>query len=283
VLPTFVIGLREGLEAALIVGIVAAFLRQRGRRDAMRWMWLGVLAAVLLCAAIGIALRLFEQQLPQREQEQLETVIGLVAVGMITWMVVWMKRHSASLKGELQAQAESALHQGSTAALVGMAFLAVLREGIETTVFLLAAFQQSTRPGLTGTGAVLGVLLAAVLGYGIYRGGVHINLSKFFKVTGVVLVLVAAGLLATALHTAHEGGWFDALQTQALDLRWLVKGGSVQSALLTGMLGIQPEPTVGEAIVYLAYALPMTYFVCRRPRAARTARPVATVPAGPVA
>jgi high-affinity iron transporter len=282
VLPTFVIGLREGLEAALIVGIVAAFLRQRGRRDAMRWMWLGVLAAVVLCAAVGAARRLFEQQLPQREQEQLETVIGLVAVGMITWMVVWMKRHSANLKGELQAQAESALHQGSTAALVGMAFLAVLREGIETTVFLLAAFQQSTRPGLTGTGAVLGVLLAAVLGYGIYRG-VHINLSKFFKVTGIVLVLVAAGLLATALHTAHEGGWFDALQTQALDLRWLVKGGSVQSALLTGMLGIQPEPTIGEVVVYLAYAVPMTYYVCRRPRATRTARPATVVAAGPVA
>src|SRR5690348_13035194 len=232
----------------------------------MRSMWIGVLAAVLLCAAIGVALRIFEDQLPQREQEQLETVIGLVAVGMITWMVVWMKRHSANLRGELQTQTETALHQGSTAALVGMAFLAVLREGIETTVFLLAAFQQSTKPSLTGTGAVLGVLVAAALGYAIYRGGVHINLSKFFKVTGVVLVFVAAGLLATALHTAHEAGWFDALQAQALDLRWLVKGGSVQSALLTGMLGIQPEPTVGEVIVYLAYAIPMTFYVCRRPR-----------------
>ena len=119
---------------------------------------------------------------------------------------------------------------------------------------------------------MLGVLLAVILGYGIYRGGVHINLSKFFTVTGVVLVLVAAGLLATALHTAHEAGWFDALQAQALDLRWLVKGGSVQSALLTGMLGIQPEPTVGEVVVWLAYAVPMTFYVCRRPRAARTNR-----------
>jgi high-affinity iron transporter len=278
VLPTFVIGLREGLEAALIVGIVAAFLRQRGRRDAMRLMWLGVLAAVVLCAAIGVALRIAEQQLPQREQEQLETVIGLVAVGMITWMVVWMRRHSAGLRGELEAQAESALHTGSTAALVGMAFLAVLREGVETTVFLLAAFQQSTRPSLTGTGAVLGVAVAVVLGYGIYRGGVHINLSRFFRITGVVLVLVAAGLLATALHTAHEGGWFDAFQAQALDLRWLLQGGSVQSALLTGMLGIQPQPTIGEVIVWLAYAIPMTVYVCRRPRAAR-AEPSAVVAA----
>ena len=277
-LPTFVIGLREGLEAALIVGIVAAFLRQRGRRDAMRLMWLGVLAAVVLCAAIGVALRIAEQQLPQREQEQLETVIGLVAVGMITWMVVWMRRHSAGLRGELEAQAESALHTGSRAALVGMAFLAVLREGVETTVFLLAAFQQSTRPSLTGTGAVLGVTVAVVLGYGIYRGGVHINLSRFFRITGVVLALVAAGLLATALHTAHEGGWFDALQAQALDLRWLVQGGSVQSALLTGMLGIQPQPTIGEVIVWLAYAIPMTVYVCRRPRVVR-AEPTAVTAA----
>ncbi|HZP27740.1 MAG TPA: iron uptake transporter permease EfeU [Acidimicrobiia bacterium] len=279
-LPTFVIGLREGLEAALIVGIVAAFLRQRGRRDAMRSMWLGVGTAVALCAAVGVGLRIAEQQLPQREQEGLETVIGLVAVGMITWMVVWMKRHSAGLRGQLEEQAASALHTGSTAALVGMAFLAVLREGIETTVFLLAAFQQSTRPSLTGTGAVLGVVVAVGLGYALYRGGMRINLSRFFRVTGVVLVLVAAGLLATALHTAHEGGWVDALQAQALDLRWLVKGGSVQSALLTGMLGIQPEPTVGEVLVWFAYAIPMTLYVWRRPRAARVARTaVAAAPA----
>ena len=145
-LPTFVIGLREGLEASLIVGIVAAFLRQQDRRDAMRWMWLGVAAAIVLCAAAGVGLRIAEENLPQREQEQLETVIGLIAVGMITWMIVWMRRNSAGLKGELEAQANRALAEGSSVALVVMAFLAVLREGLETAVFLLAAFQQSTRP-----------------------------------------------------------------------------------------------------------------------------------------
>ena len=144
-----------------------------------------------------------------------------------------------------------------------MAFLAVLREGLETAVFMLAAFQQSDRPGLTGTGALLGVAVAVVLGYLIYRGGVKINLSKFFRITGVVLVLVGAGLLAFAVHTAHEAGWWNLLLDRAVDLRWLIDPGSVQSALITGMFGIQPEPTWGELIAFLAYAVPMTIYVCR--------------------
>ena len=276
-LPTFVIGLREGLEAALIVGIVAAFLRQKGRQDAMRWMWLGVAGAVVLCAGVGIALKLAEEQLPQREQEQLETVIAVIAVGMITWMIVWMRNHAAGMRAELEARAGAALLEGSVAALIGMAFLAVLREGLETAVFLLAAFQSSDRPGLTGTGAALGVALAAVLGYLIYRGGLKINLARFFKVTGVVLVLVAAGLLAGAMHTGHEAGWVEVLLDRAVDLRWLIDPGSVQSALITGMFGIQPEPTVGEVVVWFAYALPMTLYVCRAPRR-RTVLPASSAP-----
>ncbi len=280
-LPTFVIGLREGLEAALIIGIVAAFLRQRGRGDALRWMWLGVLGAVVLCGGVAFALHLAEENLPQREQEQLATVIALVAVGMITWMIVWMRRHSADLKGDLQLRADLALIEGSALGLVVMAFLAVLREGLETAVFMLAAFQQSDRPGLTGTGALLGVAVAVVLGYLIYRGGVKINLSKFFKFTGVVLVLVGAGLVAFAVHTAHEAGWWNILLDSAVDLRWIIDPGSVQSALITGMFGIQPEPTWGEALAFLVYAIPMTIYVVRptpkRPEAAKpaTVEPVA--------
>src|SRR5215471_19823957 len=150
-------------------------------------MWLGVVVAVLLCGGVAFLLHLAEENLPQREQEQLETVIALVAVGMITWMVVWMRRHSADLKGDLHEKASVALVQGSAIGLVVMAFLAVLREGLETAVFMLAAFQQSERPGLTGSGALLGVAVAVVLGYLLYRGGVKINLSKFFRFTGVVL------------------------------------------------------------------------------------------------
>lgn len=265
-LPTFVIGLREGLEAALIIGIVAAFLRQRGRSDALRWMWVGVIGAVVLCAGAAYGLHVAEENLPQRQQEQLETIIALVAVGMITWMIVWMRRHSADLKGDLQQRADVALVEGSAIGLVVMAFLAVLREGLETAVFMLAAFQQSDRPGLTGTGALLGVAVAMVLGYLIYRGGVKINLGKFFRVTGVVLVLVGAGLFAFAVHTAHEAGWWNLLLDRAVDLRWLIDPGSVQSALITGMFGIQPEPTWGEALAFLLYAVPMTIYVCRPTR-----------------
>jgi high-affinity iron transporter len=142
-----------------------------------------------------------------------------------------------------------------------MAFFAVLREGLETAVFLLAAFQASSNALTAGLGALLGILTAVVIGVGIYRGGVRINLARFFRITSVFLVLIAAGLLATAVHTAHEGGWINSLQGQALDLSWLVVPGTVTSSLLTGMLGLQPLPTQGEVLAYLIYAVPMLLFV----------------------
>jgi high-affinity iron transporter len=260
-LPTFVIGLREGLEAALIVGIVAAFLRQQGRSEALRWVWAGVALAVGICVAVGVALEIVSRELPSRQQEGLETVVGLVAVAAVTFMIVWMKRHARGLRRELEAGAAHALVRGSVIALVGMAFFAVIREGFETAVFLLAAFDASSTPVLSGSGALIGVAVAVLIGWGIYRGGVHINLARFFRVTGVVLVLVAAGLLSTAAHTAHEAGWINGLQGQAVDLTWLVAPGTVRSALLTGMLGLQPRPTVIEAIVYVAFAVPLLLYV----------------------
>lgn len=260
-IPTYVIGLREGLEAALIVSIVAAFLRRQGQREALRYVWLGVTIAVVLCTAVGVALQLLDEQLPQQQQEQLETVIGICAVAIVTFMIVWMRRHAAGLRGEIERSAASALATGSVVGLVAMAFFAVLREGLETAVFLLAAFQASSNALDAGIGALLGVLTACAIGFGLYRGGIRINLARFFKVTAVFLVLIAAGLLATAMHTAHEGGWVNSLQGQALDLSWLVVPGTVTSSLLTGMLGLQPRPTDGEVLVYLLYALPMLLFV----------------------
>jgi high-affinity iron transporter len=262
-LPTFVIGLREGLEATLIVGVVAAFLHQKGRPDAVRWVWVGVGFAAVLCAGIGIALQLVDRSLPQRGQEGLETVVGALAVVIVTFMVVWMCRHARGLRGSLEADAARALARGSALALIGMAFFAVLREGIETAVFLLAAFQSASNATLAGLGAALGVLCACVIGIGIFRGGVRINLARFFRLTGFVLVLVAAGLVATALHTAHEAGWLNGMQGQVVDLTWLVRPGSVLSAVLTGMLGIQPKPTVAEVLGYLLYAVPMVIYVLR--------------------
>jgi FTR1 family protein len=260
-LPTFVIGLREGVEAALIVSIIATFLRQEGRTDALRWVWVGVVSAAAICLAVGVALQLVDQELPQKEQEGLETVIGAIAVGIVTFMLVWMRRHAAGLSGHLRESTASALKDGSVKALIGMAFFAVFREGLETAVFLLAVFQNSDDPGTAGVGAILGIVCAIGIGYAIYRGGVKLNLQRFFRFTGVVLALVAAGLVAGTLHTAHEAGWINFGQGQALDLTWLVVPGTWTAALLTGMLGLQPTPTNIEVIGYLVYAIPAVIYV----------------------
>ena len=274
-LPTFIIGLREGLEAALIVGIVAAFLRQRGRSDALRLVWIGVILAVAFCALVAVGLQLFSASLPQAQQEMLETVVGAVAVAMVTYMVVWMRRNSRGLRHDLEAAASSALASGTAWALIAMAVLAVLREGFETAVFLLAAFNASGSPVAAGIGAVLGIAVATAVGYGIYRGGVRINMGRFFRVTGVVLVLVAAGLVASAIHTAHEAGLIVFGQTQVADLSWLMQPGSVISALLTSVLGIQSRPVAIEALGWALYLVPMLLIVlwpaARRPTDPREA------------
>jgi high-affinity iron transporter len=276
-LPTFVIGLREGLEAALIVGIVAAFLRKQGRRDLLRWVLVGVAVAVLLCVGVGVALEIYSRDLPQKQQEGLETVIGAIAVGMVTYMVVWMRRHARELKGQLEGLAADAMAGRSNAgrAMVLMAFLAVIREGLETVVFLLAAFNETGSSSAAGLGATLGIAVAIGLGYGIYRGGVRLNLSKFFRATGLVLVLVAAGLVVNALHTAHEAGWLNSGQGTTVDLTWLVEPGTVQASLLTGMLGIQTHPVVIEVVGWLVYLVPIGCYVAWPPGRAVPGRALA--------
>jgi high-affinity iron transporter len=261
VLPTFVIGLREGLEAALIVGIIAAFLIQRDERRALPAMWAGVGLAVALCLAFAIAVNAFGRNLTFRQREIMEATLSIVAVLGVTYMIVWMRRHSRELKGQLERETASALTSGSVWALVGLAFFAVIREGLETAVFLLAAFQNSSNPGATGTGAALGVAVAIGLGYGIYKGGVRINLSRFFRVTGFVLVIVAAGLLSYAVHDLAEAGVIDVAQGTAVNLTWLMKPGSLQEAILSGALGLRALPTHAEAVAWLAYAVPMALYV----------------------
>jgi high-affinity iron transporter len=271
-----VIGLREGVEASLIVGIIAAFLMQRRERGALRPMWLGVSIAVALCVGVAVVLRVIGESLPLRQREAMEGALALVAVAGVTYMVVWMRRHSRELKRQLEDHAARALVVGSTVALVGMAFFAVLREGLETSIFLLAAFESSSNPASTGVGATLGVAVAIGLGYAIYKGGVRINLSRFFRITGFVLVLVAAGLLASAVHSLSEAGAVSVGQQTALDLSWLVKPGSVRASLLTGMLGLQPVPTTVEVLAWLVYAIPMSLYVLWPQRPRRTELAAAT-------
>jgi high-affinity iron transporter len=283
VLPTFVIGLREGLEAALIVGIIAAFLGQQGRPDALRQVWIGTSIATAICIGIAIALQVISSNLPQRQQEGLETVVGALAVGMVTYMILFMRRHARDLKGNLEGAAASALAQGSSRALVLMAFLAVLREGFETAVFLLATFHASGDATASWVGAVLGILVAVVIGYGIYKGGVRLNLARFFKVTGLILVVVAAGLVMTAFMTANEAGWLSVGQAQAFDLSWLVRPGTPVSSLLTGVLGIQPYPAWIMVIGWLVYLLPMVAIVAWPARRRAKKNPAAAAGSLPAA
>jgi high-affinity iron transporter len=165
------------------------------------------------------------------------------------------------MKRQIEAEAAEALGQASAYALALMAFLAVLKEGFETSVFLLATFSAAQSAALAAAGAVVGLLLSAVIGWGIYMGGVRINLSRFFRVTGAFLILVAAGLVITCLRTAHEAGWLNAGQQATVNLSWLVAPGSIHSALITGVLGIPADPRLIEVLGWFAYLIPVSLFV----------------------
>lgn len=258
-LATLVIGLREGLEAALIVGIVAAFLKRNGHR--LTAMWWGVGAAIALSLGVGVGLWAVETSLPQVAQEGLETVIGALAVVFVTGMIVWMGGHARTMKRDLETSAAEALGAGTARALAVMAFLAVLKEGFETSVFLLATFRAAVSPAAAGAGALLGILAAALIGVGIYAGGVRLNLARFFRVTGAFLVLVAAGLTLTAVRTAHEAGWIDGGQQRTVDLSWLAPPGSLQASLVTGVLGIPADPRLIEVVAWFAYLIPTAIVV----------------------
>ena len=273
-LATFIIGLREGLEAALIVGIIAAFLRKNGK--SLFAMWVGVVLALVLSVMVGIALEMTERALPQASQEAMESVIGVVAVFFVTGMIMWMNTHAHDMKKDLESEAAEAISQSSAWALASMAFLAVLKEGFETSVFLLATFSVAQSAMWAAVGAVAGLLVAVFIGCGIYFGGIRINLSRFFRFTGLFLILVAGGLIITALQTAHEAGWLNIGQQPVADLAWLVPPGSVRSALITGVLGIPPNPNLIQTVAWLLYIVIVSVLVYwpahRRPSVVNSAR-----------
>lgn len=266
-LPTvqFVIGLREGVEAALIVGIIGTFLRRQGHIEALRWMWVGVGLAVALCASVAIVLEIVDENLPQRQQEAFEALVGVVAVGFVTFMIAFMRRHARELGPDLRMSAAGALATGSALSLVVMAFLAVMREGMETAMFLLATFQSSlgVSPVAAGLGAVTGIVVAVGIGWAIYHGGARIDLARFFKVTAVLLVVIAAGLVSSAIHHANEAALLTVGHEQALDLSAVIvpSSDSITTGLITGLLGLYAYPSVAEVVGWLAYAVPMLLFV----------------------
>ncbi|WP_026870954.1 iron uptake transporter permease EfeU [Inquilinus limosus] len=255
-LVPFLIMMREGIEAALIVGIIAGYLRQTGRSQWMPLVWIGIAIAVLLSIAVGIVLNLVSAEFPQREQELFEAVVGLIAVFILTSMVFWMRKAARSIKAQLQHSVDAALegHDAKGLALIGMAFFAVAREGLESVFFLLATFQQDV--GLEAPiGALAGVLVAVAVGFAIYWGGVRLNLKRFFRWTGLFILVVAAGLLAGSLRALHEAGLWNGLQEIAFDLSHVLPIDGPLGSVLAGIFGYQDTPTVGEVAVYLLFLI----------------------------
>ena len=253
---TFLIGLREGLEATLIVSIIGAFLARNGKP--VRPMFIGVGLAVVTSIAVGVGLELLSTSLPQRQQEMLETVIGAVAVVFVTTMIIWMNRHAFRMKGELEREAAQAINDGGALALAAMAFLAVLKEGFETAVFLLAAAQASQGSRWYAVfGGVAGIATAIAIGVGFYFGSLKLNLGRFFRITGIFLVFIAAGLVMSSLRTAHEAGWITIGQQRVVDLSSWMPTKSVLGAVITGMFGVFPDPRLVEVLGWLLYAIPV--------------------------
>ena len=272
-LIAFLIMLREGIEAALIVGIVAGFLKQSGHSRLMPKVWLGVALAALMCLGIGYGIHSVTGEIPQKEQEFVVGVIGLVAVAMLTYMILWMKKAARSMKQQLQDSVQTALNRGDGQgwALVGMAFLAVAREGLESVFFLLAVFQQSPTWSMP-VGAVLGLLAAVVIGALIYQGGMRLNLAKFFRWTGAFLIVVAAGLVAGSLRALHEAGVWNHLQEVVFDSSKYLHEDSPLGVLLGGFFGYTDHPTQGEVLAWLLYLVPVMIWFLHGSRPAAVQR-----------
>jgi high-affinity iron transporter len=257
----FFLMLREGLEAALIVGIIAAYLVRIDRRDALPKIWVGVIAALGLSAVAGVVVVATVGKLPLVVQETFEGLAGVTAVAVLTWMIFWMRRHGRSIKGELERGVDAALSTDRTLALAGLAFVAVLREGLETVLFLLAILASAGAGLPTALGAVAGLAIAVGIGWAIFTAGVRINLGRFFTLTGIVLVFVSAGLIAFAIHEFGEAGLI-ANGGSAFDLGAVLPETSPLGSLLAGLFGYRSEPTPLELAGYLAYLIPvLTLFI----------------------
>ncbi|MEX2293402.1 MAG: iron uptake transporter permease EfeU [Acidimicrobiales bacterium] len=251
----FLIGLREGLEAALIVGILVAYLVRVGRTDRLRPLWIGVGLAVALSLGAGALLTFTQHGLDTfKAQETFGGVMSLVAVGFVTWMIFWMKRTSRGMKAELQGRIESAL-SGGVGAVVLTAFIATAREGLETALFVWSAAKATDTTTAPIVGAGLGIALAVFLGWLLYRRAVHLDLAKFFLWTGAGLIVVAAGVLAYGIHDLWEAGLLagGAFDTPAFDVSAQILPGSWYGTLLRGTINFRPNPAWAEVVAWLAY------------------------------
>ena len=271
----FFLMLREGLEAALIVGIIAAYLVRIGRRDALPAIGAGVGLALAVSIGSGIVVASTIGSLPLALRATLEGLTAFAAVVVLTWMLFWMRRAGRAIKGDLERGVDAALVGGSITALAGLAFVAVLREGLETVLFLVAIGSSAGEVGSLLVASFAGLAVAVGIGWAIFAAGVRIDLRRFFTVTGVVLIFVSGGLIAYGLHEFTETGLVPVTPT-AFDLGSVLPETSPLGALLAGLFGYRSAPTVLEVVAYLAYVLPVLalFTGLRRP-----ARPVSAAAA----
>lgn len=251
-LSTFIIALREGLEAALIVGILVAYLVKSGRKALLAPLWAGVSLAVVVSLATGAFLTITSTELSSRGEEFFAGTTSFLAVGFVTWMVFWMKRTARHLKGQLEGQMSTAVLAGPLA-LAAAAFFAVVREGLETSLFIYANFKTvSSTPSAT-VGLVLGLGLAITLGYLIYRSSIKINLSKFFNYTGIALVVVAAGVLSYGIHEYQELGWLPGADFFLWDVTSVIAKESLLGGVLAGTVGFDTTTSLLQFVLWAAY------------------------------
>lgn len=258
-LGNFLIGLREGLEAALVVSILIAYVVKTDRRHLLGRIWLGVVFAVVISLGFGAALTFGPRGLTFEAQELIGGLLSIVAVGFVTWMIFWMARAAKNISGELRHRVDAAADR-SPNMLIVVAMLAVGREGLETALFLWAATRSAAAAGESSAvplaGALLGLAVAVVLGYLMYRGALRINLTKFFTVTGALLILIAAGVLAYGVHDLQEAGVLPGLHSLAFDVSAQIPPGSVLGTLLKGVFNFSPATTWLEFLAWWAYVLP---------------------------
>ncbi|MCV7347262.1 iron uptake transporter permease EfeU [Mycolicibacterium rhodesiae] len=272
------IGVREGLEAGIIVMVLVAFLVKSDRRDALKWVWLGVGAAVLMTVVVFLTIQYGTYTITGLAAEAIAGVASLVAVVIVTSMVLWMRKASASMSGELRAGMSKALETGAFA-VFALAFLAVGREGVETALFMVGFAEAETAWPLLGL--LIGVLVAAAIAWGMYAGAVRINLAKFFSYTGVFLILVAAGVLSYGIGALQTVGWLPGLGSKAFDIsseHWSAWYGEI----VQGVFNITPTPTVLQLICWLAYIVLVLALFLRPTHATPKPAPATDVPSDTV-
>ena len=254
---------REGLEASLIVGIVLGYLAKTENRRYFRLIWLGTAAAVAVSVAAGAALFFTIGELEGRSEQIFEGVAMLCAVSVLTWMIFWMRKQAANIKKELEARLASAIAAGSAIGLASVVFFAVLREGVETALFLFAIGESST-PLATGIGAVVGLAISISLGIGIYMGSRRLDLRQFFTVTGLLLIVFAAGLLAHAVHEFQEAGILPETVEHLWNTNAILSEDSHFGKFLTALFGYNGDPSALEVGVWITY-LSVTLVLFLRP------------------